>query len=205
MQAYYRQGEIEIGVDEVGRGCLAGSVVAAAVVLPAHFDALHINDSKTLSAQERVRLSHHIKTHALAYAIAEASVAEIEQINILQATFLAMHRAIAKLIETSPISPHRLLIDGNRFKPYPNIEHLCFVKGDTRYLPIAAASIIAKTYRDQLMTDLAQEFPQYGWQNNAGYPTAQHRKAIAQFGITPHHRKTFKLLPNEGLFGNTGG
>lgn len=185
----YTPQQIEAGVDEVGRGCLAGPVVAAAVILPKDYTHELLNDSKKLSAKQREKLAEIIKKDALAYAVAEASPQEIDEINILNASFLAMHRAIAQL----SFAPELLLIDGNRFKKYADIPHQCIVKGDSLYLSIAAASILAKTYRDKLMTTLAQEFPYYGWEKNAGYPTVFHRKGIAAHGLSPYHRKTFKV------------
>lgn len=181
----------EAGVDEAGRGCLAGSVVAAAVILPSKYKHLLLNDSKLLSRQQREMLRVDILRDAVVWAIGEATPAEIDQINILQATFLAMHRAV----EALPQQPEFLLIDGNRFKPYKEVPYACIVKGDGKYLSIAAASILAKTHRDDLMAGLAEKHAGYGWEKNAGYPTAMHRKGIAQHGVTPHHRLSFTLLP----------
>lgn len=181
----------EAGVDEVGRGCLAGPVVAAAVILPSKYKHPLLNDSKLLSRQQREMLRVDILRDAVVWAIGEATPAEIDQINILQATFLAMHRAV----EALPQQPEFLLIDGNRFKPYKEVPYACIVKGDGKYLSIAAASILAKTHRDDLMAGLAEEHAGYGWEKNAGYPTAMHRKGIAQHGVTPHHRLSFTLLP----------
>lgn len=185
--------QIEAGVDEAGRGCLAGPVVAAAVILPKNYTHSLLNDSKKLSATQRDQLAIEIRRDAVAWAVAEASQAEIDEINILQASFLAMHRAIAQLKTT----PELLLIDGNRFKMYENIAHHCIVKGDSLYLAIAAASVLAKTHRDEVMHQLAQQFPVYGWEKNAGYPTKMHRKGIEKYGLSPHHRLTFKVKPTE--------
>lgn len=183
----------EAGVDEAGRGCLAGPVVAAAVILPKNYTHKLLNDSKKLTAAQREKLAIEIKNDAIAWAIGQASHTEIDQINILNASFLAMHRAIAQLA----IRPELLLIDGNRFKPYPTIAHHCIVKGDGKYLSIAAASVLAKTHRDHLMHDLALQYPVYAWEKNAGYPTLAHRKAIEQHGLTPHHRLTFTVKPTQ--------
>jgi ribonuclease HII len=180
---------IEAGVDEAGRGCLAGPVVAAAVVLPENFYHPLLNDSKKMTEKNRELLKDIIKNEALAYFIAEASAEEIDQINILQATFLAMHRAIEGL----KLKPGFLLIDGNRFKSYKDVPHQTIVEGDGKYLHIAAASVLAKTYRDDLMKKLHAEFDHYGWNKNKGYGTEIHRKAIETIGITCYHRKTFTL------------
>lgn len=187
---YYNAEAIEAGCDEAGRGCLAGPVVAAAVILPKDYQHELLNDSKQLTKETRVALRIDIERDAIAWAVAEATNHEIDKINILKASFLAMHRAIEQLSTL----PEHLLIDGNRFTPYPLIPHTCIVKGDAKYLSIAAASILAKTYRDDLMENLAKEFPQYGWETNAGYPTPFHRKAILAHGFTPHHRMTFKSI-----------
>lgn len=192
LQAYFSEQLIEAGCDEVGRGCLAGPVVAAAVILPKNFVHPVLNDSKQLTASQRLMLTEVIEKRALAWAIGQVSPQEIDQHNILNASYLAMHRAIAQL---QPV-PALLLIDGNRFQPYPNIPHECIVKGDAKFAAIAAASILAKTYRDTLMQHLAQNFPGYGWESNVGYPTKAHRQGIQQQGITPHHRKSFRLLPS---------
>ncbi len=188
LRSYYNINAIEAGLDEAGRGCLAGPVVAAAVILPKNYTHPLLNDSKQLSKQERIILRVEIERDALAYAVAEASHEEIDKINILKASFLAMHRAVEKL----SLRPEHLLIDGNRFTPYPLIPHTCIVKGDAKFLSIAAASVLAKTYRDDLMEKLAEEFPHYKWQQNAGYPTPFHKKAIKEYGFTPFHRLTFK-------------
>lgn len=178
---------LEAGVDEVGRGCVAGIVVAAAVILPKNAYIPSINDSKQLSPSARKILKEKIISLALSYGIGTASVQEIDTLNILQATYLAMHRAIEQL---NPI-PELLLIDGNRFNGYSNIPHVCIVKGDAKYQSIAAASILAKEYRDEYMLDLSQKYPEYQWNTNVGYPTAKHIQAIKQYGYTPHHRKSF--------------
>lgn len=185
--------KIEAGCDEAGRGCLAGPVVAAAVILPKGYQNDILNDSKQLSKKKRELLRELIIKDAVSWAIAELSNEEIDKYNILKSSFMAMHKAVDKLIT----KPELLLIDGNRFIPYPNINHECIVKGDAKFLSIAAASILAKTYRDDLMTQLALRHPEYGWEQNAGYPTIKHREGIKQFGITPYHRKTFRLLPDQ--------
>lgn len=186
-------GRLEAGCDEAGRGCLAGSVFAAAVILPADFRHEDLNDSKQLSEKKRYALRPVIEREALAWAVGIVTPEEIDRINILKASFLAMHRAIAQL----PVRPDHLLIDGNRFTPYPAIPHTTIVKGDGKYLSIAAASILAKTYRDDYMNALAAEYPAYHWTDNKGYPTKAHREAIRLCGITPYHRKTFTLLPEQ--------
>ena len=191
LQAYFSEQLLEAGCDEVGRGCLAGPVVAAAAILPKDFFHPLLNDSKQLPPMQRQLLSGVIQQEAVAWAIGEASAQEIDQHNILNASYLAMHRAIAQL---QPV-PALLLIDGNRFQPYKTIPHECIVKGDAQFAPIAAASVLAKTYRDTLMHELAQDFPGYRWETNVGYPTQAHRRAIQQQGITPQHRKTFRLVP----------
>ncbi len=190
LKPYYNIDAIEAGLDEAGRGCLAGPVVAAVVIFPKDYTHEFLNDSKQLSKAQRVQLRSDIERDAVAWAVAQASHEEIDEINILKASFLAMHRAVDVLIT----KPEHLLIDGNRFTPYPLIPHTCIVKGDTKYLSIAAASILAKTYRDELMENLSDEFPYYGWQTNAGYPTLRHRAAIRQFGSCKYHRQTFRLL-----------
>lgn len=180
---------IEAGLDEVGRGCLAGPVVAAAVVLPKDIVIPDLRDSKKLSANMRTSLEIIIKEKALAWAIAECSPTEIDTWNILNASIYAMHRALDALT----VIPELLLVDGNKFKPYQYIPHYCMIKGDDKYLSIAAASVLAKNYRDTLMQNLALAYPEYGWEKNVGYPTLQHRKAIEKHGLTPHHRLTFKV------------
>jgi len=190
LRSFYNAQAIEAGLDEAGRGCLAGPVVAAAVILPKDYQNAYLNDSKQLTKTQRNQLRSEIIDNALAWAVAEVSNQEIDQINILKASFLAMHRAVDKL----PFQPEHLLIDGNRFVPYPLIPHTCIVKGDTKFLSIAAASILAKTHRDELMERLSVEFPHYGWAQNAGYPTVKHRAAIRAFDVCQHHRLTFRLL-----------
>ncbi|WP_223648495.1 ribonuclease HII [Hymenobacter psoromatis] len=180
----------EAGLDEAGRGCLAGPVFAAAVILPPNFNPPFLHDSKLLTARRRVALRATICAEAVAWAVGEASVAEIEAINIAQASYLAMHRAVAALA----VPAIHLLVDGNRFRPYPGLPHTCAVGGDGRFRHIAAASILAKTFRDEHLARLADEFPAYGWAQNAGYPTAAHRAALRAHGPTPHHRMGFRLL-----------
>jgi ribonuclease HII len=184
---------IEAGCDEVGRGCLAGPVVAAAVILPKNYEHDLLNDSKKLSKEERVALEADIIRDALAWAVAEVSNEIIDEINILNASFKAMHLALDKLT----MRPEFLLIDGNRFKSYGDIKFECVIKGDATYLSIAAASVLAKNYRDELMSRLSKEFPGYGWHTNVGYPTYEHREGIRALGITPYHRKSFQLLPSQ--------
>lgn len=190
---YLEANRIEAGCDEAGRGCLAGSVFAAAVILPPDFKNDDLNDSKQLSEKKRYALRPVIEKEAIAWAVGIVTPEEIDKINILKASFLAMHRAIDQL----QIRPEHLLIDGNRFTPYPDIKHTTVVKGDGKYLSIAAASILAKTYRDDYMDELAKEYPDYHWTENKGYPTKAHREAIRTIGITPYHRKTFTLLPEQ--------
>ena len=180
---------IEAGCDEAGRGCLAGPVTAAAVILPKDFYLKGLDDSKKLTHQQREKLRPIIEKEALAWAVAFVDHQEIDQINILNASFLAMHRAIEKL----QLQPQYLIIDGNRFKAYDQIAHSCIVKGDGKYLNIAAASILAKTHRDDFMTNLHQDFPHYNWKQNKGYPTIAHRKAVIELGLSPFHRKTFNV------------
>lgn len=186
---------IEAGCDEAGRGCLAGAVYAAAVILPPDFHNELLNDSKQLTEKQRYALRDVIEREASAWAIGVVSPEEIDKINILNASFLAMHRAIDGL----SIRPEHLLIDGNRFNPYPGLPHTTVVKGDGKYMAIAAASILAKTYRDDYMNRLHEEFPVYDWKHNKGYPTPKHRSAIVEYGITPYHRKSFNLIGNEQL------
>lgn len=190
---YLEADRIEAGCDEAGRGCLAGSVYAAAVILPPDFYNEDLNDSKQLSEKKRYALRPIIEREAIAWAVGVVTPEEIDKINILKASFLAMHRAIEQLNK----KPEHLLIDGNRFIPYPEIPHTTVVKGDGKYLSIAAASILAKTYRDDYMHQLALEYPEYHWKENKGYPTKVHREAIRKYGITPYHRKTFTLLPEQ--------
>ena len=184
---------IEAGCDEVGRGCLAGPVVAAAVILPKGYQHELLNDSKQLNHGERTLLQDDIVRDAIAWAVAEVSNEEIDTINILNASYKAIHLALEQL----SIKPQLLLIDGNRFKPYHDIKFECIVKGDGKYLSIAAASVLAKNYRDELMSRLSKQYPGYGWQTNVGYPTEEHRDGIRTLGITPLHRRTFQLLPSQ--------
>jgi ribonuclease HII len=189
LMAFYSPDGIEAGLDEAGRGCLAGPVVAAAVILPKDFNHPLLTDSKKLTARQRETLIDVIKNQAIAYAIAEVDHAKIDEINIYKASVLAMHKAVDKLA----IRPDHLLVDGNRFIEYPFIPHTCIVKGDSKFFSIAAASILAKTYRDHWMKEAAEQFPGYGWERNAGYPTIEHRKAVLRMGPTPIHRKTFRV------------
>lgn len=193
MEKKYSSFKLEAALDEVGRGCLAGPVVAAAVILPIDFYHKDINDSKKLTAKKRLELDTIIKENAITYAIAEVSPKKIDEINILNASFLAMHYAIEKLT----FIPEFLLVDGNRFTAYKKIPHYCAIKGDANFMNIAAASILAKNYRDSLMEKLHDKYPEYDWKNNKGYPTIKHRKALYQFGITNFHRKSFNLLPRQ--------
>ena len=195
LQPFFKEDCLECGCDEAGRGCLAGGVVAAAVILPPDFQCSELNDSKQLTEKKRYELRAIIEQHAVSWAIGEVSPEEIDRMNILKASFVAMHRAIEKL----HIKPEHLLIDGNRFLPFPGIPHTTIVKGDSKYLSIAAASVLAKTYRDDSMKRLAEEYAVYHWAKNKGYPTAAHRQAIRNYGITPYHRKSFTLLPPEQL------
>jgi ribonuclease HII len=199
----YHQKEIafEAGCDEAGRGCLAGPVFAAAVILPPNFRHKLLNDSKQLKAADRDHLRGVIEEKALFYAVASVDNEEIDKINILQASFRAMHLALEKLQQP----PGYILVDGNRFKPYGNVPHACIIKGDGIYASIAAASILAKTYRDEYMMKLHEQFPHFGWLENKGYPTIQHRNAIREHGDTPFHRKSFRLLPDEQLSLDFGG
>lgn len=193
LAPYLDPNEIEAGCDEAGRGCLSGPVFAAAVILPKDFDCPQLNDSKQLSEKQRKALRPIIEEQALSWAVAQVDAPEIDKINILWASVLAMHRAVDDL----KLRPTSLLIDGNRFKPYAEVPHHCIVKGDSKYLSIAAASILAKTYRDNFMENLDQQFPQYLWKQNKGYPTKVHREAIRIHGATPYHRMSFKLLPDD--------
>lgn len=191
LKKYFHKTLIEAGCDEAGRGCLAGPVFAAAVILPKKFKNLLLNDSKKLSDTQRKYLRPIIEKEAIAWAVAQVSAAEIDTINILNASFLAMHRAIDQLKNV----PESLLIDGNRFNEYKKIPHICIVEGDAKYMSIAAASVLAKTYRDDYMDALHSEFPMYDWLSNKAYGTAKHREAIVKYGICEHHRKSFRLLP----------
>lgn len=191
---FFKEGILEAGCDEAGRGCLAGPVVAAAVILPTDFDYGILNDSKKLSEKQRNELRPVIEKNALAWAVEMVSNEEIDKVNILNASFLAMNRAVQKL----KVKPEHLLIDGNRFRPQTKIPFTCMVKGDGRFYSIAAASVLAKTWRDELMEKIHREFPQFDWKKNKGYPTLKHRAAIAKYGITKYHRLSFRLL-NEQL------
>lgn len=199
----YNEGKIEAGCDEAGRGCLAGSVYAAAVIFPADYQNEELNDSKQLTDKKRHQLREIIERDALAWAVGVVTPEEIDKINILNASILAMHRALDQLT----VRPEAIIVDGNRFKPYKDplsappigggqmpLPHTCIVKGDAKYLSIAAASILAKTYRDDYMDGLAEEYPQYDWKSNKGYPTKKHREAIRQYGVTPYHRMSYNLL-----------
>lgn len=191
ISLYFQEQFLEAGCDEAGRGCLAGPVFAAAVTLPRHFKPEWVNDSKQLSEKQRLEARLIIEQEAVAWAVAMVSAAKIDEINILNASFLAMHRALEQL---QP-QPELLLIDGNRFKPYKKLPHHCIIGGDALYAAVSAASILAKTSRDEYMQQLHHEFPHYGWQQNKGYPTPDHRKAIVQYGACRHHRQSFRLLP----------
>lgn len=191
----YYEGRIEAGCDEAGRGCLAGSVYAAAVILPPDYHNELLNDSKQLTEKRRYALREVIERDAVAWAVGIVTPEEIDKVNILNASILAMHRALDQL----KVRPEAIIVDGNRFKPYDDLPHTTIVKGDGKYLSIAAASILAKTYRDDYMDKLAEEYPQYDWHGNKGYPTRKHRDAIRQFGPTPYHRRTFNLLGDTQL------
>ena len=190
LKSHYYESLIEAGCDEAGRGCLAGSVYAAAVILPSDYQNELLNDSKKLTAKKRYALREEIERDAIAWAVGIVTPEEIDKINILNASFLAMHRALDQL----KVRPEAVIVDGNRFKPYHDLPSTTIVKGDGKYLSIAAASILAKTYRDDYMLSLAEEYPQYDWQSNMGYPTKKHRQAIREHGITPYHRKSYNLL-----------
>lgn len=197
LQQFLQAGRIEAGCDEAGRGCLAGPVFAAAVILPPDFKNELLNDSKQLTERQRDLLRPIIEREAIAWGVGVVSAREIEKINILRASHLAMHRAINQL----KVRPEYLLIDGNRFTPYPgDIPYECIIKGDGKMMSIAAASVLAKTHRDEYMVGIDAEYPQYGWRVNKGYPTKDHREAIAQYGVSPHHRTTFRLLKEGSLF-----
>lgn len=189
----HTKGLLEAGCDEAGRGCLAGPVFAAAVILPKGFRHKLLNDSKKMSHSARLELREIIEKKALAWAVGIVDHLEIDKINILQASFLAMHRSVEQL----KVKPEYLLIDGNRFKPYPEIHHHCIIKGDGKYKSIAAASVLAKTHRDEFMCKIAEDYPQYGWTKNMGYPTKMHRDGIREFGLSPYHRKSFRQLPEQ--------
>ena len=189
LASHYYKGKVEAGCDEAGRGCLAGSVYAAAVIFPENYQNEDLNDSKQLTDKRRKQLREIIERDAVAWAVGIVTPEEIDRINILNASILAMHRALDQL----KVRPEAVIVDGNRFKPYQKLPHTTIVKGDGKYLSIAAASVLAKTYRDEYMLRLHQEFPQYHWDTNMGYPTKAHYEAIRQFGVTPYHRKSFKL------------
>lgn len=194
LAPFLKKGRIEAGCDEAGRGCLAGPVSAAAVILKDGFEHPLLNDSKQLSEKHRDELRLVIESEALAWAVAMVDPKEIDEVNILNASFLAMHRALDRL----SLKPEHILVDGNRFKPYGKIPFDCMIKGDGRFCSIAAASVLAKTHRDEFMKSEALKFPQYDWDSNKGYPTKKHREAILKFGSTPLHRKSFRLLPEAG-------
>ncbi|SDS52525.1 ribonuclease HII [Gramella sp. MAR_2010_147] len=193
MLNYYNLELTVAGTDEAGRGCLAGPVTAAAVILPDHFKNDILNDSKILSLKNRKLLKSQIEQESLAFATAHVFMEEIDEINILNASIRAMHRALEKL----KLDPEHIIVDGNRFKTFKKTPHECIIKGDGKYMSIAAASILAKTYRDEYMEKIHEEFPMYNWNKNKGYPTKEHRAAIQKYGITKYHRKTFKLLPDQ--------
>ena len=201
LKSHFYEGLTEAGCDEAGRGCLAGSVYAAAVILPEGYENLMLNDSKQLTERQRYLLREQIERDAVAWAVGIVTAEEIDKINILNASILAMHRALDQL----SVRPEAVIVDGNKFKPYKTgpdstpLPHTCIVKGDGKYLAIAAASILAKTYRDDYMNRLAEEYPQYDWLSNKGYPTKKHREAIRQYGITPYHRKSYNLLGTSEL------
>lgn len=190
LKSYYHKGVIEAGCDEAGRGCLAGSVYAAAVILPQDYENPLLNDSKKLTEKQRYALREVVIRDAVAWAVGVVTPEEIDSINILNASFLAMHRALDQLA----VRPQAIIVDGNRFKPYCGLPYSTIVKGDGKYLSIAAASILAKTFRDDYMNNLAKEYPHYGWEKNKGYPTREHREAIREHGISPYHRKSYNLL-----------
>jgi len=191
LELQYQKEKLEVGTDEAGRGCLSGPVVAAAVILPDDFEHPLLNDSKQLTEKQRTLLRSYIKEYALAWAVGYVSPKKIDEINILQASILAMHQSIGKL----KLTPEFIIVDGNKFNPFQNIPHKTIIKGDAKFMSIAAASVLAKTYRDDYMKKIDKEFPQYNWKKNKGYPTKEHRNGIREFGITKYHRKTFRLLP----------
>jgi ribonuclease HII len=190
LASHYYEGLVEAGCDEAGRGCLAGAVYAAAVILPPDYQNELLNDSKQLTERRRYELRQQIERDAVSWAVGIVGPDEIDKINILNASILAMHRALDQLT----VRPQAIIVDGNRFKPYKDLPHTTIVKGDGKYLSIAAASILAKTYRDDYMNRLAEEYPQYDWLSNKGYPTKKHREAIREYGITPYHRRSYNLL-----------
>lgn len=193
LKRTHTKSTLECGTDEAGRGCLAGPVTAAAVILPPRFRAKVLNDSKQLTASTREEMRSWIEKKAVCFSVEHVFMDEIDQFNILNASILAMHRCIDALSST----PDFIAVDGNRFKPYRDIPHACLIKGDANYLHIAAASILAKTYRDKYMNRIHQEFPMYNWKQNKGYPTREHREAIRKYGLTPYHRKSFRQLPEQ--------
>lgn len=193
LKQYFKENTIEAGCDEAGRGCLAGPVYAAAVILPPDYKNEKLNDSKQISEKKRNELRLEIERNAISFCVASMDNNEIDSINILKASILSMHKAVAGL----KVVPELLLIDGNKFIPYKGIPHKCIIKGDATYMSIAAASILAKTYRDEFMYKIAKEFPQYHWEQNKGYPTEAHRKAIEEFGVTKYHRLTYKLTDTQ--------
>ena len=193
LKRFYLENKLEAGTDEAGRGCLAGPVVAAAVILPTDFEHPLLNDSKQLTEKQREIVRPFIEKNALTFGVSYIFEDKIDEINILQASILAMHKSIEKL----SIIPEHIIVDGNKFNPYKNILHTTIVKGDAKFMSIAAASVLAKTYRDDFMQKLDKEFPAYFWRKNKGYPTKQHRDAIREFGITNYHRKSFRLLPEQ--------
>ncbi|MEX1383897.1 ribonuclease HII [Lutibacter sp.] len=193
LQKYFLKNVLEAGTDEAGRGCLSGPVVAAAVILPQDFEHPLLNDSKQLTEKQRELLRPFIEKNALAFSVSYINELKIDEINILQASILAMHTAIEKL----SVTPEHIIVDGNKFNSFKNIPHKTIIKGDAKFMSIAAASVLAKTYRDEFMQKIDLEFPEYYWKKNKGYPTKQHREAIRKFGITPFHRKTFRLLPDQ--------
>ena len=195
LKNHFYEGKVEAGCDEAGRGCLAGSVYAAAVILPPDYQNELLNDSKQLTERRRYELRDIIQHDAVAWAVGIVTPEEIDRINILNASILAMHRALDQLT----VRPEAIIVDGNRFKPYQKLPHTTIVKGDGKYLSIAAASVLAKTYRDDYMNLLAEEYPQYDWLSNKGYPTQKHRDAIRQYGLTSYHRKSFNLLGDTQL------
>lgn len=193
MLKHYFSKQIEAGTDEAGRGCLAGPVTAAAIILPPNFKNEILNDSKLLTEKKRIQLKPLLENIAVSFAVAHVFQEKIDEINILNASILAMHKALAKL----KIEPEFIIVDGNRFKLFKTIPHECIVKGDSKYMSIAAASVLAKTTRDLYMEELHKEYPMYNWKQNKGYPTKEHRAAILKYGLTPYHRKSFKQLPDQ--------
>ena len=189
----YQEKLLEVGTDEAGRGCLSGPVVAAAVILRDDFEHSLLNDSKQLTEKQRQQLRPYIEKHAISWAVSYVYQEKIDEINILQSSILAMHKSIQEL----QVVPEFIIVDGNKFNPFKNIPYKTIIKGDAKFMSIAAASVLAKTYRDDYMEKVHEEFPHYNWKQNKGYPTKQHRAAIREFGITPHHRKSFRLLPEQ--------